>query len=545
MRSVYLIAVSVFLIVVAGAVSISWFAQAAASKQAIEQAIARLNATEKMVSYERIETFGFPAHVYVAIVNPQFTGRIDTLLKQHPAFASMPQWHEDVKVNGNLVYGINAFSNHYTMSVQGTIEEKAVIGDKSFSTLYESAGNPDCALKLAHSGGIFGTLWDFGEIAREGRDVLQDFRMLDCSLPSGSAMDPASRAVLNTSGPIRFYVTQEPQGDRLKLRVFAKLADMEVLPAGDAVMAATLQALSPEQASPINYSAYGKQNIALDFSYDGPRSLEKAKEDQTMDVALHNFDVTNNIYQQHANFFLTNATHGDVRKTRLAFKADFNADKQYKALWEKILLDQIRQLFARPDEAAKIAGRTNPVDACIEEAKKKYTPEQFYTLVQPVIPDFFSLGKMVHSLDISYVGTPDISSGEVTLSNLELSAAPYGITGSGTAKKTAGAMMPAVNASLECRNCQPMVDAVADYSQRVQMLVDSCSAGVPAQFAISAQEAQGVKGFLTALAQPQDKDIFHYTIGSDTGGMVINGKNAGELVALYSQYVLLPPAQPH
>src|SRR5258708_7701137 len=108
MRNLMLISLSVFLAVVAGGFCISWLGQAQATKNAIKHAIARINEKQPYITYDAIEASGFPSNVYVSIIRPRFNGRVDQLLQ----IPNMPEWRADAVLDGSIVFGVNALSDH-------------------------------------------------------------------------------------------------------------------------------------------------------------------------------------------------------------------------------------------------------------------------------------------------------------------------------------------------------------------------------------------------------------------------------------------------
>jgi len=136
--------------------------------------------------------------------------------------------------------------------------------------------------------GIIGTLWDFSTLtADDSATFFKDFRMADCNQAGNATTDAATHEKLTASGPFRFYVTQdETSGAR---RIYVKLEDMEITPHGDAMMAGYILALSPDYSYPINYSVYGKQNLSLDFIYNGPDAMNG-------EATLSTFEVSNALY---------------------------------------------------------------------------------------------------------------------------------------------------------------------------------------------------------------------------------------------------------
>ena len=518
MVKVLLISLSVFIAVVTGGYCIAWYSEASQLKNGIEETITKINAEQKYITYAAIETSGFPSDLYVSIIKPHFTGRIDQLFKalaakshtpQPANITSMPEWNEDIQLDGRITIGINALSDHYTLRLSGNWQRNTTINNQKISVTSQSSGDTLCILQMTRSGNIFNNLWDYHALIRDnGKDFLKDLRLFDCSGQPNIIADTTSHEQMMSNGPWRFYVTGEPKGAEQQFRFYMKITDIEVTPQGDAMMALQRTTFSPNFSYPVKYSLFGKQNMEIDFSYAGPADWKPDDKNPPIDIALSKFDLNNQLYTSTATFFLNNGMNDTNRTARLAFKGEDNVSEAYDAFLQEMVHNIIAQVYA---------DKTQPQFAWAQPYLQKYTAEEMYGILGLSIPKLHPLGKMVQSLDVSYLGAPDFSTGDVTLSDLEISTSPYGIKGNGGVKRVAGQPLPAGHATLTCSNCTRLVDDVIDYASRLQKTVSYFQ--TPEQLAastpINSRLAEGIKGFLKALAAPvkdsdPDKNAFVY-----------------------------------
>jgi hypothetical protein len=554
MRNSLLLGLLIFTIVASIGYCIVWFDQSSQMKKAIEQAVAQINSQQKYVTYDAIETSGFPTELHVSIVNPHFSGQIDKLLKEmaakaHPnqpiASQPMPQWNEDFRLNGRIVIGINMLSDHYSLRVSGNSQRTATIGNQTISIASESASDTVCALQMTRSGNALSTLWNYqGFLRNNASDFIRDLRLLDCNSSGGVISNATNNEKLVSNGPWRIYVVNQPAGEQQQIRLYSKVIDMEVTPQGDAILSLQRGAISPGFSTPAKYSLFGKQNLEVDFSYAGPSDWKADKHNMPLNISLDKFDVTNQIHTSNMTFFLTNTPSGNNRSSRLAFKAEENFAEPYDTFVQDVVHNFVGEIYA-----------SNVQQAPWQGLKLKYKPDELYALISPAIPNFHSLGKTVISLDTGFQGAGDFSSGDVTLTDLEISTSPYGIKGSGTAKRTDGQPFPEGHMLVTCSNCTRLVDDVISYIARAQKTLSYFQ--TPQQAAASTpidpSLAEGLKNFLKALAAPvkdtdPDKNSFVYVINSDkTVGVTVNNRQFGEVMSMYNQYVgptMAKPQQP-
>lgn len=542
MRRILLIAVLAALGVITGGYCIAWYTQASHAKTNVEQFIANLNKQQTYLTYDAIETSGFPSALQISIVRPHFSGRVDELWKslmasvpptEQPA-AGMPlsnlaAWNEDMLLDGRVVMSINALSDHYSLRFSGPMQSKSNINGQEIATAYEPAGEFTCNLQL-QQGSFFGSLWNFSTLEERGKEVLNDFRALDCVSLGNTISNAQTKEKLSSVGPQRFYITHDMVSGTRQLRAYIKVSDAEVLPAADPIIKTYMDALTIDSSFP--FSAYGKQNVEMDFAFTGPVDWQNNNTNQPFSITLSKFDLLNNIYTTTASFYLNNGTTGVDRSARLALKAESAFTPAYNDLLQSTVRRYIRQVYADPDLAKS---ELRPVSDTLH----KYTPEEMYNIVSPALPDLPSLGKIVQNIDASYQGSADFTSGSANLAAFEMSATPYGITGSGSAKMTQG-HLPQSSFTFAWANCFKMIDDIASYVSRLRTAVAYFDPQQAQQLNLEPDLVQGVKDFLSALAGPAsgNASAFTYAIASNDTGITINGKDMNSVMGLYREYLL-------
>jgi hypothetical protein len=541
MRTMILLSLSVFTVIVFGSYSVAWYMQSRALESSVTDGIASLNAKHPYITYDSIKTSGYPSDITVTIINPRFSGRVDDFLKQLDASAGMqkiPAWEEDITLNGKMEFSVNVFANKFNLYISGNPYNTSKIGGKTHSVATKTESATQCTLQFDNRFGIFGTLWDFQSLVlREPKDFVQDLALFDCTTPAYSVTDRNTNDVLMTGGVSRIFITNtEGEGNDRSIRTFLQSKDQEVTEKGDVLMKSYMLAFSADYPFPPSSSLYGKRNIELDFSYSGPIPYPQALNATPLDIKLSKLNLSNRVYNTDASFHFSNGKAGNDRVTRLIFNAKSTFSEQYNQLLEGMVRGFVLQLYSP----------FVPQPADIQPLIRKYSADDLYRIIYPAIPHMHSLGNLSQSLDFSYQGNDDLSVGKVTFSNLDLSSAPYGITGKGDIQFAQNQPFPVANVGLSCSNCLRLVDDVADYSQRLQRVVATLSDNNARFTAIEEPLAEGLKAFLSGLAEPsQQPNVFNYNIVSDgTSNLSISGKSLAEVMALYGQTLSTVPAQP-
>lgn len=529
MRRPAFIGLMVCLFVAAAAIGLTWTVQASRIKSAVENVVAELNSAGQVkLTYDALETSGFPTEVVVSMVNPRFTGRLDTLFSQaqqaqkHP----LPEWNEDLTLTGTLMLGVNAMSDRYMLGMQGQWKNRSVIGNETIAMESSPDGVMRCTLEINRAGGWFGSLWDFKTLTEHGKEIANDFRLADCMASQNAIVLQDGKTLIMKNGPERLYISHNIEKARRQVRVFFSLADLEVSPEGDKIFGLYSGAIAPWYDTAPLFSAYGKQNTEVDFTYNGPAEWTASPKETPLDIHLSKFVINNDAYQINATFDLTNGDIGAQHEARVALKAESIYTDIYDVLMQDMVRSLVKQMFLEPNPPPQL-----------KTVLAQHTPESLYALVNPALPDFHALGRLAMALDLGYLGNREFTAGDVTLAALELSAAPYGITGLGTGKLTAGNPIPAVNLTLTCRSCLRMVDDMAGYARRLQK-VAAAFEPEKAPKAIEQKTVDGYKAFLQVLAGKNiNGENFTYAILGDGSGITINNNRMDEVMRLYRLHV--------
>ncbi|MFO0388398.1 MAG: hypothetical protein ACK502_01570 [Alphaproteobacteria bacterium] len=537
MRKVLLVGISTLLVVVGVVFCVSWFIQSGEMKKVLEQTIAKINEKQTYITYESIDVSGFPTHIALSLVNPRFSGRVDQLLQtlqvnQHtPPVYTLPEWHEDVSLIGALTFTVNALSNHYTFKTSGKWQKSGTLAGKSPQTIASKGiGENICSLTLARSS-LFSNFWNYNITTENAEEFLKEIRELDCNSPAYTITDTQSNAILINSGPTRIYFSSIPKDTQQEIRLFIKSSDAEVTTDGDKLIASYIMALSPDYQFPPLFSAYGKQNLDVDFVYNGLIDFNSAHTDTNIDINLGTFNISNDVYNTKGYLRLTNQNTGDKRTASI----NTRFESTYSELYDAIIRDTVRNFIHQATTSS------DPELQKIRSFLQLRTAEENFALVEPIIPNLYSLGTQISALNASYTGSSNFMAGDYNLSELAITATPYGITGSGTAKSSPSNLYPQANATLICTNCMQLIDDIMRYAGRVSGMIQAFSSEPP-PFLITPALIDGTKKFFHTLSSstPEERNKGHYSytvVSEPTGNVLISGRNIADVMAMYAEYI--------
>lgn len=522
MRKIIL-ALLLLIVLAGGGVGVLWLLQSAKIEKKFTEQVAQFNTGPMRLTYDALNLSGFPLRMDLTLVNPKLAGRADLLLDPNKQ-RNLPEWDGTSALQGNARLGIDMFSSQAEFSLTGALQNTSVIGGQTLSL-----SSPDitaqCRLRTARNSAWIYSMWSFAGLAGRGKEFLSDFRLFDCFTHNLKIVDTQSNTTLMESGPQRFYISSDPQGDKRQVRFYVKGTDSFVTPDGDRMITRYYSLFMPNALSPM-LSAYGKQNAEIDFTYTGPIDWQGDPKTMPIEAHLARFNLTNDAYVINSTFDLANSTDAQMQSSRLAFKSEATYNQIYNALAHETVRSMIQQMLSDPKTAAALSTLKNVQNA-----------ENLYTLIAPIIPDFYALGKLTSSLDLSFQGAPGFASGDFTLSDLELSVTPYGFTGKGTAKRVPGVLMPTMSLSLVCRNCLQLIDAVTGYINRIHTFTATVTPERSSS-ALDAATIHGYKKLLQEIAADDGAGNFTYAIASDgKSGYTVNKKRMDEVLMLYHQYV--------
>lgn len=536
MRKVFLFGLVTFVIVSVAALGINWLSRSSTVKEDVKKYLASFKSSGLDVTYDSITTSGFPFSMNVSIANPHFVGDVNQILKRsifvkNLNVDSIPKWTEDYTLSGSIDLSVNALSDKFNISVNGSFLGKADIAGKLVSISTQYATNT-CNLNVKRSSGIWGNLWDFYILSENKETVFADFRTLDCTISSGKAINNDTKETILTYDGMRVYLTNEPKGNVASTRFYIQIKDMEATKAYDSVYATYIQALAPNTKIP-SLSLYGKQNIEVDLSYNGSSDWKSAEaKNIPLDFKINKFFISNAAYNSNTNFSVASNLNEGTRKALISFKSEATATELLAAILKEHLHSLVSSVLAEP-----------AVSSEVKEKLSSMSPEALDKLITSVIPDYVALGEMVSAIDVNYSGKDDFSIFQTDLTALEFSASPYGITAKGSAKRDEGNPIPYGDILVTCTNCLKMIDDIVDYANRVKNAISVFSPEVTA-IDIAPEKIQAVKDFLVALQEPSaDKSVIKFDlVNDDKKGTLINGKSVMQVMELYGK-ILQPVFQ--
>lgn len=543
MRSVILLAVSVFLVIVLGGIGISWTMQARHTRIMVEDTIKSLNSEAPYITYADITTSGFPWNVNVSIVNPRFNGDMRAFLTgltrrglELGDLSEMTGWTEDLRLDGAITLGINALSDKYTLTFSGTWNNISNLEKGNAGMTAKGTGDMSCAVHLERGQNIFSTLWDFYALAKTERDLSQDLRLLDCNIPSYQLVDSSTNELLASLENMRFYVSHNVVNKERNLRVYLKTVDSIVTPLGDRTLGLYLLTFDPKRPLLSNYAGYGKQNAEVDFSFAGPVDFDPAKTDNVR-LSLDKFELSNDLVTHSANVSFHNKLVGDARDSKITFRSESKPKENYDLLIQRNVRDYIHQIY-------------NSTDVRVKQLRDRmhiYEEDGIIGIASPAIPRLSPLGTLVFGLSATYQGNAAYTNGTFLLRDFELGATPYAITAKADLTLASSKLVPQINAEVNCRNCYEMVDDAANYLMRVHKVMTFFDPRTAISIYFERAQVAGLKEFLGELATNSEQlrrsgNFTYIIIGDGTLNVTVNGKGLDEVSNLFTRFV--PPATP-
>lgn len=558
--SMLAVALSVFVIVLAAVYCVAWYLQASHARSGVEQLIAELNRQQPLVTYQAIETGGFPLSVDVRIVQPKIAGRFDTLLKTlssgeagsspllssdpslKETFSRLPEWSEEIAWAGSIGLKVNLLSDRYVLSVDGPVTHIGTIAGNRMTIITQPRGSFVCTLNLARRGSLLGSLWEIRRLSRSSlQEIAADFRSLDCMTPGYTAVEEASKELYLSSGPVALRFANLPEsgpGNVHTVQFVLRVADYELRPGMNDYANRYLALFSDLSHTPpaMDFAAYGKQNIDIDFTMRAPMNGRDLTDELPFTITIPRFNISTALYSSATSLQLDNSISGEARSVRFTLSSESSFTKAY----DKFLMDYVRMLVSQIKESA------DPEMAQMQAALSGYTVDQAVALIEPVVPKLHSFGNIVLRADAGVEGDKVLSKGMLTIRQAELATTPYGLsfTGASPLPGEGSAFPQGANFTLLCRNCPMLVEDFARYAQRLQQTLVSLDPELAdAPTWASAELTQGLKSLLVALGErrqdPQTgADMLTFALTTDAAGnFSLNGKSPAQVMELFATHV--------
>jgi len=540
MRKSILVGLLAFIFISALALSITWFYRASNLKKDIAASFARVVVGDTKITYDDITTSGFPFTMEVTIVKPHIVTDVTKFaekisLEKTLKIERLPQWNEDITIDGDIKFSVNMFSNKFKIQVDGNAISKSNIGGKDIGSITQPNGPTVCELTTSNNSGLLGNLWNMRAWMSDMSSFLRELRSIDCISPPLTMTATASNAKAFTSGGIRLYVSRVPKGDISDMRLYLTVKDSEATPAYDDIYGSYAQVLSPGGKF-VSPATYGKQNIEFDSTYSGTEDINNPNiKNLPLEIKVSRLYVSNAAYQLNGSLEINNKYKDNIRDINLGYKMELVGNDMLTNMLRSNMRDNISNIVSSPS-----AGATDSMEQ--SETRKRIAlipPEKTDQLINFMIPDFARLGKITTAIDLNYSGDDKLSAFQTNLGALELSATPYGITATGAGKKTGDAPL-AGNLSIRCNNCMALVDNGISYLKGLNEALRLLSPNKIQEFSISQETVDGIKDFLETL-NPEgvdgNKDNLKFDIVNNGKTMSVNGKGLMEVAQIFGKTV--------
>ncbi len=502
-----------------------WQQQAKHFSKTAEQTVQQLAAQGVAISYDAMRISGYPLAVELVLENPRASGRIDSLLEKFaPAEAAasggaMPQWQHESRLSGELKLRSNLLADRFTATLSGAITSMNDIGGQKDSSISKPSGDSTCDLALKHAQPLASSLL---LMARSEALPAPAFESIRCEFPASSYSDTNSGEMLSAFQGLSLRAQTSLSDNAARdIDVFFNVKEAEVSKAGDKLVDLYLRALAPQSTYSAGWSAYGKQTTTIDFSARGLREKHSLKDPFTID--LRQFQMHNDAYDITISAAISHSLENSAQNSRLMLNANSRFTPAYQAMLDEAMREVARGMLQQ----------STPTDnlSQIDEAS-------LYDMLRLAVPDLASLGTLTQAIDVSYQGKEGWMDGTAKLARFELSATPYGITGTGEGTTAPGQMAPVGSLTLDCRQCHQLIDDAAAYSMRLSGVLALLEPGAAPLPTLSPKQLEGLKAFLAALAPAEQDGLQRFLITSNQQGMPsINGKNMMDVLALYASHM--------
>lgn len=535
--------------------SVMWWMQASNARAAVQDAVAKLNDGQEILTYDEIATGGFPFGLKIEISKPHLQGRMDKLLlsmarnlpQDHPrrdhfikAAERMPGWAEDISLDGTIGLYVNWRSDKFDARMVGNIHSKSTLPDTRIELKTTMQEPLQCHVALSGAArGALDSLWDFQQLLnRVVESPLEHVQLLDCQFPTYVSVElPSNEVVARTSSASTLRFENKAAGAGRVMFEFALSArDVEMTPAYDRIMLAYGKALFPDHVNEFsfNQSAYGKQNAQIQVSYQGPVDFSDHTKDYNLTLAIPVLTLSNALYSNDMTLNVSDELKGEQRASAVSFSSKGTFNQEY----DRLLASDLRAMaesFANVQDT-KTQGE-------LPAALRGKTASELLQIFEPVIPRMAEFGTIRVVADANFRGNRAMTLGDYNVKELLFESRPYSLRLAGNISTGASGMMqPTGNLTLDGINSMRMIDDAASYLNRMATAAAYFDVAAAQSMAPDATLVAALKSFINAIAvKPANAnaggDALQIHATSDTtGGVMINQKPMAEVLALLEQH---------
>lgn len=456
--------IAVFAVVVLGGGGAFWYVNVNQTKQAVIDFIAGINAKTQAdgskitISYDALETAGFPPALTVRLVNPKLGMTI-------PAQAAgIDPSQKSLQMNWVFKGYADVITNHL-----GASYGLHLLGD---DTLKLNAGADDVTVEGKQSEYRFSvtakSMQDFMQWETLDTDNQQQVEKFIKTIAAAEAKIGALNYTVKGSGEPAFtqesgYFKVNNRSDKeiVDFDIVLRVKDSEVHPAYGKVMDAFLGAPPPEMAMmglqqmPFSASRAGKQNfdIAADIYVDESKAEGTADAPKKLNVDFNTFSVSNNYYTM-------NAPMRVKAEESAAGGTQFEVVMDTKTTYTEQGANDARKMMESLMGMASMFAAGNP----------NFNLEAFNAKVNEALPVVSTLGPITFAVDVKGNMQPKaegemVQKGTIAINRFDFSHARWGLNAKGNIESVES---PTVTLNVNCVKCDTFTSDLVKTSAAAQ-----------------------------------------------------------------------------
>lgn len=548
MKSIAGYALAGFILIASGGFVASWYAQAHFMEEHTAQMLAKINENAHVsLTYSSIETKGFPTNVVVRVNNPQISAAIAPLVKPlaqlippspdgsneallKNAILTMPDWSEFAAIDGYVELGVNIWSNAYTLRLHGPTVQTGVLNGVNYKVLGTPQGDSNCTLKTKNENLITSELWNTEKISELQDNLATHFESFSCNFSGSESVFSDSKELAYRTGPISWNVLLDKSEQHTAFSFDLNVKDLLFTEAYDKLFDTYVTTLIPNiwKTAPSNLALYKEQNIDIAISADLPNEMAALMNGAPLSIDIRHLDFNNAVYQSNTNMKANLTSNAGNYNGSFLLNSNFKADKAY----ERILAETVS--FALED----MQNQPNADDSHIfGEELPRYSAEEWYVKIAPIIPRIHTLGQMKLLTDIDVTLNQATGDGQINVTAVELAAESYGIKGNGKSNFATETGIPTANFEISCTECLVLLDTASGYIERVHSALVNISPALEKELNYNPEEFEYAKQLLQKLASQNGASTeqqFEFSIKSTATGANVNGADIAEILQLYA-----------
>lgn len=482
--------------------SISWLLFANYLEKKLSNIFLKNN--DFLLSYEKIEKYGFPFHVGFEISHPKFNinyGSILVMLSQNPQYNTTSaekfmedlNWKNELSIDGKLYVKTNLSTKNLFLKIVGDLNFKNIMDKEENNITFQSRSS---GMQFGFDKGLM-FLLDSNKDEQLTK-VIKSLRLAKIEEKDSVVLNGDTKEILAKSEAKNIYFTyNENNNTSGHFSIQIKGINYEFTEAFDQMLASFLSSNFTKSepvdllfdSFPEHPSRGGKHNLDVDIIYTGTidkDTLQEGNIDSSLDIKK--LELNNEITSK------TLSGHFDINMQKhevVVLNALLDGGARFDEKWYNYMIDDAEEIVERLGNAqdAEIAPNI-PDDTSsipeIEESKNHqrdiYIANTIFKNFDVLMPRMHKFGNIQYGADITYDGNKS----ELHINRLNLKTDLYGLTIKGNVYKSTNTG----EANITLTNYRNAVEDIYVYYQNISPIFDEVlEKPLPIQFQPEADKA--------------------------------------------------------